>query len=347
MSRRDGGVQPGFNALRLLPAGRHRKVPPMAARKKTRARPSRSVVDGTASLVTVGDWLRFAVTAFSRAPLAFAQGLHGPQEEALFLVGRFLGLEQEDIPHFTQARLTPAECAEMRELIRRRIEEHVPVPYLVREAWIGGARFYVDERVLIPRSYIAELLPEAVAAFAGRDFAPRRILDVGTGSGCLAILAARAWPEAAVDAVDVADEALEVAAENVAAHGLHERVHLLKSDLFSAVPPQPYDLILANPPYEPAVVCDDAPPELAREPRLALDGGADGMDCVRRILAEARGHLGRRGVLVLEHGDLREAIGSEFPGLSHHVFALRDGTDAVIGVRAADLPGGARRRIAG
>ena len=316
-------------------------------RKKTGRARQNSVVLGTEVLVTVGDWLRFAVTAFSRAPLVFAQGLHGPQEEALFLVGRYLGLEQEDMPHFAQARLTERECDDLRELVRRRIEEHVPVPYLVREAWQAGIRFYVDERVLIPRSYIAELVPDAVTAFAGRGFAPQRILDLGTGSGCLAILAARAWPEAAIDAVDAADEALEVAAENVAAHGLHERVNLLKSNLFSALPEVRYDLILANPPYEPADLCDDQPPELRREPRLALDGGADGMDCVRPILNQARNHLSPRGVLVLEHGDLRDTILAEFPGLKHHVFALRDGTDAVIGVRAGDLPGGRGKRIAG
>ena len=139
-----------------------------AKKKKTPKNKVPSAVAGTEMLTTVGDWLRFAVTAFSRAPLTFAQGLHGPQEEAMFLVGRHLGLEQVDIPHFTQARLTPAESAELRGLIRRRIEEHVPVPYLVREAWTGGARFYVDERVLIPRSYIAELLPDAIAALGGQ-----------------------------------------------------------------------------------------------------------------------------------------------------------------------------------
>ncbi len=314
----------------------------MAAKTKTPKTKVLSAVAGTEELTTVGDWLRFAVSALGRAPITFAQGLHGPHEEAMFLVARYLGLEQEDLPHFAHARLTPAESAEFRELLRRRIEEHVPVPYLVREAWIGGARFYVDERVLIPRSYIAELLPDAIAAFGGREFAPRRILDIGTGSGCLAILAARAWPEAIIDAIDVSDEALEVAAENIAAHGLHERVHLLKSNLFAGLPPLPYDLIIANPPYEPADVCEDQPPELAREPRLALDGGIDGMDCVRRILAEARTHLSPRGILVLEHGDLRATIASEFPGLKHHVFALRDGTDAVIGVQAPHLPG--RRR---
>jgi ribosomal protein L3 glutamine methyltransferase len=291
------------------------------------------------------------VSAFTRAPLAFAQGLHGPQEEAMFLVGRFTGLEQDDLPHFVGARLTRTEIRALRELVRRRIEEHDPIPYLVHEAWSGGLRFYVDERVLIPRSYIAELLPQAVRRFAGRGWRPRRILDLGTGSGSLAILAARAFPEAVVDAVDVSLPALEVAEANVASHGLGHRVSLLRSDLFEAVPPLPYDLILANPPYEPAPVVDDQAPELRREPRLALDGGPDGMAprlaldggpdgmaCVRRIIAEARAHLAPRGVLVLELGGLRPQVRAEFPALEHRVFELHDGSEAVLGLRARHLP---------
>lgn len=311
----------------------------------TRGRKPRrgAAVAGTGGFATVGDWLRFAVSAFTRAPLAFAQGLHGPQEEAMFLVGRFLGLEQDDLPHFLAARLTREENATVRELVRRRIEERVPVPYLVHEAWLGGLRFQVDERVLIPRSYIAELVPDAIAAFAGRGWRPQRILDLGTGSGCLAILAARAFPEAIVDAVDVSLEALEVAEANVAAHELGDRVQLLRSDLFAAVPPLPYDLILANPPYEPAALVDEQPAELQREPRLALDGGEDGLACVRRIVGEARAHLAPRGVLVLELGGLRLELLEEFPRLRHRVFALKDGTDAVVGLRAGDLPRSAAR----
>jgi ribosomal protein L3 glutamine methyltransferase len=322
------------------------------ARHRTRVRKrSTPLLAGTKELRTVGDWLRFAVTTFTRAPLAFAQGLHGPQEEAMFLVGRFLGLEPEDLLHFLGARLTRDEVAELGVLVRARVERHVPVPYLVQEATLGGLRFHVDRRVLIPRSYVAALLPDAVVRFAaggrGEGWRPQRILDVGTGCGCLAILAARAFPGAVVDAIDVSPDALAVAAQNIAAHDLGERVHLLQSDLFTSLPPVRYDLILANPPYEPTALVADRPAELQHEPRLALDGGGDGMDCVRRILTGARAHLTPRGVLILEHGDLRATIAREFPRLQPHVFDLPDGTDAVIGVRAANLPGGRPRRTAG
>lgn len=301
-------------------------------------RTTSSPVAGTAGLQTVGDWLRFTVTCFTRQPLAFAQGLHGPQEEAMFLIARFLGLEPEDLPHFVGARLTRAEINEVRTLIRQRVERHVPVPYLVQEAALGGLRFFVDRRVLIPRSYIAALLAQSIPLFAGKGWRPRRILDLGTGCGCLAILAARAFPDAIVDAVDISDDALAVAAHNVAAHHLEHRVHLIQSDLFAAVPPVRYDLVLANPPYEPTERVDHAPAELRHEPRLALDGGVDGMDCVRRILTAARAHLSPAGVLVLEHGGLRDRVHTEFPRLKFHVFPLPDETDAVIGVRAKDLP---------
>ncbi len=302
------------------------------------AKARKSPFAGTKRLQTVGDWLRFAVTCFTREPLAFAQGLHGPQEEAMFLVGRFLGLEPEDLTPFLGARLTRSECDELRALLRARVQRRVPVPYLVHEAWQAGLRFYVDRRVLIPRSYIASLLPGAVRRWAGRGWSPGRILDLGTGCGCLAILAARAFPRAIVDAVDLSAEALAVAGRNVADHGLTDRVHLLQSDLFAGVPPLPYDLIIANPPYEPSDLLAEQPPELKHEPQLALDGGADGLGCVRRIIAEARAHLDPRGMLVLEHGDLRAALLQEFPELRHHVFDLPDGTDAVIGLRARDLP---------
>lgn len=311
-------------------------LPPMA-RPKSPQRPDSAWPGGTAAFTTVGDWLRYAVTVFTRQPLTFSQGLHGPAEEAMFLVARFLGLETEDLPHFVNARLTPQERRELGQMIRARVERHVPVAYLVHEASLGGRRFHVDERVLIPRSYIAALLPDIIAQFGGRTWQPARILDLGTGSGCLAILAAHAFPGAAVDAVDISADALEVAAHNVADHGLDDRVHLLQSDVFSAVPAVRYDLIIANPPYVPSAIVTGRPPELQHEPALALEGGTDGMACVRRIIADAHAHLTPHGILVLEHGDLRPALAAEFPGLRHHVFDLPDGTDAVIGVRAAWL----------
>ncbi len=308
------------------------------AAKKTRKKAAASPVAGTAGLATIGDWLRFAVTTFHREPIAFAQGLRGPQEEAAFLVSRFLGIGPEDLPHFLGSRLTPREIAGLRERIRQRVEEHIPTPYLVKEAVLNEVEFYVDERVLIPRSYIAELMPGDILAYAGEDWMPRRILELGTGCGCLAILAARAFGAAVVDAVDLSTDALEVAAINLHAHGLENRMQLIHSDLFDGVPPIPYDLIIANPPYEPSALVDEQPRELAREPRLALDGGVDGMALVRRIIRESRAHLARDGILILELGGLRLEMLAEFPKQKHHVFSLHDGADAVLGFRAKDLP---------
>lgn len=297
-----------------------------------------ALLAGTKQFQSVGDWLRFAVTTFSRAPLTFAQGLPGAQEEAVVLISRFLGLEPQDLPQLLGCKLTPNENREIGRLICRRVLDHVPVPYLINETIQADLRFFVDERVLIPRSHIAGLLPEAVQKLAGRGWRPTRILDVGTGSGCLAIIAARAYPEAIVDAVDISTAALEVAAANVAAYDLDDRVQLLQSDLFSSVAAIKYDLIIANPPYEPSALVEDLPPELQHEPTMALDGGVDGMDCVRRILREVRAHLTMRGVLVLELGGLRETLRREFPTLPCYVFPLSDGSNAVVGFRARNFP---------
>ena len=307
--------------------------------KSRRSSTGPSPVAGTAAFETIGDWLRYAVTTFSRAPLAFAQGLHGPQEEATFLVSRFLGIAQVDLLHFLSARLTKAEITGLRELVRKRVVERIPVPYLVHEAVLGDLAFHVDERVLIPRSYIVELIPDQINVFARDGWAPGRILELGTGSACLAILAALAYPGAVVDAVDISEDALEVAATNVHAHNLDNRIQLLRSDLFNAVPRIPYDLIIANPPYEPSALVDEQPRELAHEPRLALDGGEDGMECVRRIIQEAQGYLSPAGILVLELGGLRTRLVSEFPKLKCHVFNLHDASDAVLGIHARDLDG--------
>lgn len=314
------------------------------AEKASRRSGRTALFAGTEKFVTIGDWLRYAVTTFSHAPLTFAQGLHGAQEEALLLVGRFLGLELEDVREFLGSRLTPGECRSLRQFIARRVYDHVPVPYLINETMQGGRRFFVDERVLIPRSYIAGLLPEAIQKFAGRSWQPERILDVGTGSGCLAIIAAHAFPAAIVDAVDVSTEALEVAAENVAAHGLDDRVQLLQSDVFSAIGAVRYDLIIANPPYEPSALVQELPPELQHEPSLALDGGPDGMACVRRIVRGAREHLTTRGVLVLELGGLRDIMQREFPRLRCQALPIPDGTDAVIGIHSRSFSPAAKSR---
>lgn len=309
----------------------------MARRTKRRSGKQHPLLAETANMETIGDWLRFAVTCFNTAPLSFTQGLHNPQEEAMFLVSSFLGLEQDDLLHFLNARLTQREIETLQGLLIRRIDEHVPTAYLVNEASLGGFQFYVDERVLIPRSYIVELIPGTLHKFAGKTWRPKCILDIGTGSGCLAILAAHAFPEALVDAVDISTAALEVASVNVAAHGLGDRVHLIRSDLFSGLPEEHYDLIIANPPYEPTDVVAEQPPEFGHEPASALDGGEDGMDCVRRIVAEAGKHLNSGGILILEFGELRPLFVREYPKLRHTVLPLADGSDAVVGIKAADF----------
>ena len=293
---------------------------------------------GTESFTTLGDWLRFAVTLLNREELVFAQGTPHAGDEALALVKWALHLD-EDVQPFLGAKLTPTEIAEIQALLARRVGERRPLAYLTGEACLGGLRFAVTEQVLIPRSYFVELLQgePGVGAWLG-SLQPRRILELCTGSGCLAVLLARQFPTTLVDATDLSPDALAVAGHNVEAHGLAGPVQLWQADVFNGLPAARYDLIVANPPYEPAALCDDLPPELRHEPRLALDGGTDGMDVVRRIVREARGHLTPRGVLAIEVGGLRSTLEAEFPQVSFAWPLLADGSEAVCVVRAKDLP---------
>ena len=304
-------------------------------------RPSRraaALFRGTTALVTVGDWLRFAVSLFNRKELAFAQGATHAGDEALALVKWALQLD-EDVQPFLAARLTPGEIAEIKALLARRVLAREPLAYLTGEAWLGGLRFAVDRRVLIPRSYFVELIEndDGTGLWPGRG-APRQILELCTGSGCLAVLLARRFPLALVDATDLSPDALEVAEHNLAAHGLEGPVHLWQADVFNGLPATRYDLIVANPPYEPAALCADLPPELRHEPRLALDGGDDGMNVVRRIIREARSRLTPQGVLAMEVGGLRTTIAAEFPRVPFVWPELADGSAAVCLARARDLP---------
>jgi ribosomal protein L3 glutamine methyltransferase len=311
---------------------------PKASPPVIRRRAAALLFRGTERFVTLGDWLRFAVSLFNREGLVFAQGTTHAGDEALALVQWALHLDEDVLP-FLAVRLTPAEIAELKALLARRVLERMPLAYLTGEAWLGGQRFAVDPSVLIPRSYFVELIQgdPAVGLGLGRR-SPTRILELGTGSGCLAVLLAQRFPAAVVDATDLSRPALVVAQHNIDEHGLGDRVHLLHSDVFASVPASPYDLIVANPPYEPSSLCDGLPPEMAHEPRFALDGGADGMHVVRRILQEARGHLTPSGVLAIEIGGLRATIETTYPVLPLAWPALADGTSAVCVVRARDLP---------
>jgi ribosomal protein L3 glutamine methyltransferase len=213
----------------------------------------------------------------------------------------------------------------------------VPAAYLTREAWLGPHRFFVDERVIIPRSYFLELIPGALAAGLPRGTHVRRAVDVCTGSGCLAILLAHGFPEAQVDACDLSADALDVAGVNVRDHNLSDRVRLFRSDVFDAVPPAAYDLIISNPPYEPSAHVDTQAPEFAAEPRMAHDGGRDGLVIIRKLIRQAATRLAPHGMLAIEVGGLHDAINREFAALRPEWLPTQDGSDCVVVFRAAAL----------
>ncbi len=269
--------------------------------------------DAVHDLATLRDWLRFAVTRFGEAKLAFGHGSANAYDEAAYLLLHALHLPQERLEPFLDARLTHAERQQLAQLLERRIDQRIPAAYLTREAWLGDFRFYVDERVIIPRSFIADLLPDGLAAYVGDPAKVVSVLDLCTGSGCLAILLAHAFPAADVDAVDISSDALAVAQRNVSDYGLADRINLLRSDLFRNLPDKNYDLIVSNPPYVTARAMDELPAEYRHEPALALAGGDDGLDAVRTIMREAPRFLAPRGLLVVEIGHNRDAVEFTWP----------------------------------
>lgn len=265
---------------------------------------------GGKGLRTVADFVRFGASRFNEAGLCFAHGTDNAVDEALALVLHALHLPaRPPLPaELFHARLTRRERREVRALLRRRIEERIPAAYLTGEAWFAGLRFEIDRRVLVPRSPLAELIEEGFHPWVDADRV-RRILDLGTGSGCIAVACAHAFPDARVDAVDTVPGALEVARRNVALHGLEGRVQVLKSNLFEGFEREPdrgaawgYALIVSNPPYVPDEEMAGLPPEFRAEPELALAGGLDGLDVVGRIVEDAARWLARDGVLVVEIG---------------------------------------------
>jgi ribosomal protein L3 glutamine methyltransferase len=269
--------------------------------------------DAVHDLETLRDWLRFAVTRFGEAKLAFGHGSANAYDEAAYLLLHSLHLPLERLEPFLDARLTHAERQQLAQLFQRRIDQRIPAAYLTREAWLGEFRFYVDERVIIPRSFIADLLPDGLAAYVGDAAKVVSVLDLCTGSGCLAILLAHAFPAADVDAVDISSDALAVAQRNVSDYGLADRINLLRSDLFRNLPDKSYDLIVSNPPYVTARAMDELPAEYRHEPALALAGGDDGLDAVRTIMREAPRFLAPRGLLVVEIGHNRDAVEFTWP----------------------------------
>lgn len=267
-------------------------------------------------LITIRDWLRYAVSRFNGAGLVYGHGSANALDEAAFMILEKLHLPIDTIDPWLDARLTTSERHAVCDLIEARIATRKPAAYLLQAAYIQGVRFYVDERVIVPRSFIGELLADGLSSVVGDDpEGVRSVLDMCTGSGCLAILAAKVFPQARIDAVELSADALAVAARNVGDHGLAGRITLHKGDLFAPLAGKRYDLILANPPYVPAGVVARFAPEHAAEPALAHAGGEDGLDLVRRILAEAPGHLEPDGNLVVEVGAGGPLLATERPDL--------------------------------
>ena len=317
-----------------------KRAKPAAKRRITAKSPK--VAAG--ELLTLLDFVRYAVSRFTEAKLVFAHGTTDPVAEAAFLVCETLHLHPDQFENFANARVTAAEGKKILGLIEQRVTTRKPAAYLVNKIYMRGLPFYVDERTIVPRSFIGELLDshfggdaEDATSLIGDPLEVESVLDLCTGSGCLAILAARHFPNAAVDAVDISKDALAVAARNVADHGLEDRVALHRGDLFAPLGGKRYDLIISNPPYVDADGMAALPRECRAEPKLAFDGGADGIDIVRRILDEAKAHLNPQGGLLCEVGRCQPALVEAYPQLPLLWLDTEDSEGEVFWIAASDL----------
>jgi len=291
----------------------------------------------TGELHTVRDWLRYTVSAFNEASLSFGHGSASAYDEAAYLILHTLHLPLDTLAPFLDARLVPDEKNALLALLKQRVEKRVPAAYLTHEAWLGDFRFYVDERVIVPRSFIAELLREQLAPWVEDAENIANVLDMCSGSGCLAILAAHAFPNARVAAVDISPDALQVAQRNVADYGLEARITLIQSDLFASLKGGKYDLILSNPPYVDEPSMATLPQEYRHEPQLALGSGKDGLDATREILRQAAAHLNPGGILIVEIGHNRTALEAACPNLPFTWLDVAAGDEFVFLLHKEDL----------
>ena len=291
----------------------------------------------TTTFSTPRDLLRYAVSRFNAAKLFFGHGSAEAYDEAAYLVLHTLKLPLDRLDPFLDARLLPEEVLQVLSVIERRTTERVPAAYITNEAWLGTYAFYVDERVLVPRSFIAELIPNWFSPWVQDPFAVENVLELCTGSGCLAIMLADVYQNAVVDAVDISKDALAVAERNIRDYKLEGRVNPIASDLYENVPFKKYDLIVTNPPYVNASSMTKLPPEYLREPQIALHGGEDGMDLVRQIVAGAAERLTPEGILVVEIGNEAEYAEAAFGHLGLTWLTTSAGDEAVFLLTAEQL----------
>ncbi|SHM24029.1 [LSU ribosomal protein L3P]-glutamine N5-methyltransferase [Nitrosospira sp. Nsp11] len=289
-------------------------------------------------LQTVRDLLRFAVSRFNDAGLFFGHGSTSAYDEAVYLVLHTLHLPLDQLEPFLDARLTSVELDQVLGILRRRATEKIPAAYLTNEAWLGDFSFYVDERAIVPRSFIAELLQEQLAPWIEEPGNIHSALDLCTGSGCLAVLLAHAFENAAIDAADISHEALQVAQKNVSDYDLEHRISLVRSDLFAALAGRRYDLIISNPPYVSAKSMATLPEEYCHEPRSALASGEDGLEATRAILLQASDYLTDRGILIVEIGHNRQALEQAFPLTPFTWLETSAGDEFVFLLRRNQLP---------
>lgn len=309
--------------------------------KKKSSKAAMSAKARPGELLTLLDFIRYAVSRFVEAKLVFAHGTTDPVGEAAFLVCETLHLSPEQFEMFANVRVTAAESKKLLDVIERRVTTRQPAAYLVNKIYMRDLPFYVDRRVIVPRSFIGELLD---SHFSGDDGSLiddpagiENVLDLCTGSGCLAILAARTFPNAQIDAVDLSGEAVKVAARNVGDYGLQDRVTLYKGDLFKPLGDTRYDLIISNPPYVDAEGMAGLPDECRHEPKMAFDGGADGLDIIRNIIAQASAHLTPQGGLLCEIGRGRDLIDDAFPNLPLLWLDTEESEGEVFWATAGDL----------
>jgi ribosomal protein L3 glutamine methyltransferase len=291
----------------------------------------------TTLFTTPRDLLRYAVTRFNGAKLFFGHGSAEAFDEAAYLILHTLKLPLDKLDPFLDARLLPEEVLQVLAVIERRAVERVPAAYITKQAWLGTYAFFVDERVIVPRSFIAELVPQQFSPWVEDPWAVENILELCTGSGCLSIMMADAFPNSVVDAVDISPEALEVAQINVREYKLEGRVNPIQSDLYENVPFKKYDMIITNPPYVNSDSMSNLPEEYLREPQIALDGGADGMDLVRKIVAGAAERLTPNGILMVEIGNERDYAEAAFGHLGLTWLTTSAGDDMVFLLTAEQL----------